>query len=72
MSNDNYTNMPNFRKVFEAWDQKPTTNNNGWTFAPAIGTFGQGPNSHYTYSPDGKLDHYSVYDGFSKLDMKKF
>ena len=58
--------LPNFSKVFEAWDQRPTVKN-GWTYVPAIGTFGQGPSSHYTYNPSGKLDHYSVYNGYNKI-----
>jgi len=60
--------MPNFNKVFEAWDQKPTTNQNGWTYVPAVGTFPNGPSSHFTYRPNGTLDHYSVYQDRNRIE----
>jgi hypothetical protein len=65
MSKNDYSNTPNFGKVFEAWDQ-PSTTKNGWTYLPSVGTFGQGKSSHYTFNPEGKLDHYSTYDGYKK------
>lgn len=72
MSNNQYINMPDFSKVFEAWDQKTTVTGKGWTYAPQVGTFGEGWSSHNTYTPEGKFDHYSVYNGKKRVDQKKF
>jgi hypothetical protein len=67
-----YDSMPDFSKVFEAWDQPSFVSRDGWIYTPAVGTFGDGPSSHFTYRPDGTLDHYSFYDGMTKLGGFKF
>lgn len=56
-----------FRPVFEAMNQQPTHTQNGWTYVPAVGTYGQGPSSHYTYNPQGQLDHYSTYNNTDRI-----
>lgn len=70
-NNVNNNNLNDIKPVLDAFNTKPVTTNNGWTYVAGVGTYGNGPSSHYTYTPNGQLDHYSVYNGLKKIENHK-
>ena len=65
--------LAHFQPVLEAWNTPPTHTDNGWTYVPICGHYGNGWSSHLTYAPGGDGPHHlSTYNNDKKHNQYNF